>query len=655
MIKDEIVNKTIETLVKKYPGESARINVCVNQTARLWNKKDGNSKAFRDFCRNNFMTGENLETLFIRFEGKLESINGHFTALLLKLRNEIDEDTGPLHPVDGMFASWSPSAHCDEDMFTTKLAFMVLLNFPASTLEECLEKGGNWSRGDWAKTRLAAKFAYRTPAEVNQQLTKAYSEAERYINTYNIFMDKIVGGQGVPMFRKGLKLISHWGLRDELKGLYSNPAENLDRQKTIQTIMERIIRQEIPQKAVNSDKCNWNPAANTMNDKPADREPDTRYARLLDIFKAHLEEDKYYPALPTHIDRKFKLQREIPEAEVEKMFVELLTAKEGKETADHIKTRLGRDLEPFDIWYDGFKSRAGISEGELDKTVSLKYPDVAAFQRDIPNILQKLGFSKETAEFVAARVEVNAARGAGHAWGPGMRTEKAHLRTRVPKNGMNYQGFNVAMHELGHCTEQVFSLYKMDHTLLEGVPNTAFTEGFAFVFQDRDMEILEMQNHDEKAALMKTLDTFWGAREIAGVALVDMNVWRWLYNQDASPEDLRQAVVSIASGIWDKYYAPIFGVTGSPVLAIYSHMITYGMYLPDYPLGHIIAFQVEEYFKTHKLAEEMERMCRLGRITPKEWMKQAIGAEISPAPMTRAAGEAIKKLNILISSGITND
>ena len=203
--------------------------------------------------------------------------------------------------------------------------------------------------------------------------------------------------------------------------------------------------------------------------------------------------------------------------------------------------------------------------------------------------------------------------------------------------------------------EQTISLYMVDNYLMAGVPNTAFTEGFAFVFQDRDMEILEMQNHDEKAALMKTLDTFWGAREIAGVALVDMNVWRWLYNQDASPEDLRQAVVSIASGIWDKYYAPIFGVTGSPVLAIYSHMITYGMYLPDYPLGHIIAFQVEEYFKTHKLAEEMERMCRLGRITPKEWMKQAIGAEISPAPMTRAAGEAIKKLNILISSGITND
>ena len=33
-------------------------------------------------------------------------------------------------------------------------------------------------------------------------------------------------------------------------------------------------------------------------------------------------------------------------------------------------------------------------------------------------------------------------------------------------------------------------------------------------------------------------------------------------------------------------------MTDCEILAIYSHMISNALYLPDYPLGHIIAFQV---------------------------------------------------------------
>ena len=57
-----------------------------------------------------------------------------------------------------------------------------------------------------------------------------------------------------------------------------------------------------------------------------------------------------------------------------------------------------------------------------------------------------------------------------------MRDEKAHLRTRVGADGMDYKGFNIAVHEMGHNVEQTVSLTDIDHTLLQGVPNTAFTE-----------------------------------------------------------------------------------------------------------------------------------------------------------------------------------
>jgi hypothetical protein len=57
-----------------------------------------------------------------------------------------------------------------------------------------------------------------------------------------------------------------------------------------------------------------------------------------------------------------------------------------KEVAALIKQRLGRDLQPYDIWYDGFKSRSEMDPAELDKKVMAKYPTKDAFVADLPQI-----------------------------------------------------------------------------------------------------------------------------------------------------------------------------------------------------------------------------------------------------------------------------
>lgn len=626
-------------------AEKERIETGVRQAAALWQKTDGSGEDFTAFCQNYFFTGENLDGLLVRMEEKMELLAGHFSALTRGLMKEIHEDTGPLHSVDSLFASYNPEAHLLEDLFKTKLAFTILLNFPCPSLEECLATGSNWNRKRWAQARLAQAAAFRVPPEASQRISAARAEAENYINTYNINMDCVTDKDGKSLFRPGLRLISHWGLRDELKSLYSNAADNLPAQRAIQKIMERIVSQEIPQAAVNSSSGKWEPFANTIDGMPAKAEPDMRYRRLLDIFKAYKAEDKYYPALPTLIDRRFKMNRELPEAEVEEMFAAILRAPVGGQVAALIEKRLGRALEPLDLWYDGFKARGAMDPAKLDELTTGRYPDAEAFRKDIPAILQKLGFDRETALFLGERIAVDPARGAGHAYPPAMRTEKAHLRTRISLKGMNYNGFNIAMHELGHCVEEVFSLYRMDHTLLGGVPNTAFTEGFAFIFQARDMEVLGLGKKDELAEHLEALGNFWATREIAGVALVDMKVWNWLYaHPRATPAQLKKAVIKIAREIWNTYNAPLFKAKDSTLLGIYSHMICYGMYLPDYPLGHIIAFQVENYFRTHELPGEMERMCRLGRLTPAEWMRQATGERISPHPLISAAEQAVAKL-----------
>ena len=59
----------------------------------------------------------------------------------------------------------------------------------------------------------------------------------------------------------------------------------------------------------------------------------------------------------------------------------------------------------------------------------------------------------------------------------------------VGKEGMDYKGYNIAVHELGHNVEQTITLQDVDHYMMHGVPNTAFTEAWAFVFQKRDLAL----------------------------------------------------------------------------------------------------------------------------------------------------------------------
>ncbi|MDY0060363.1 MAG: hypothetical protein RBU45_11170 [Myxococcota bacterium] len=633
----------VERLVTLHgEGERARLGRGVKQAARLWRAEDGTAAQFAAFVEKHFVPAKDLDALFGRFETHLESLIGGFVALSLKLRIPMDEDTGPLLPVDELFGEFSPGAHLSDDLFQTKLAFIALLNFPVTTLEERIAAGPSWTRRQWAEARLGGAFSSRVPAAVNQAVTSAYAAADNYIAEYNIYLNRVLTRQGKPLYAEEKKLISHWGLRDDLKALYVDPRGNLPRQQAIQAVMERIVLQQIPAVVVGNPAPLWDPAANTVDGKPAEREPDTRFARLLQVFQAHQLEDPYYPDEPTHILRRFNRHREIPEARFEQMLVQVLEAPVSAKVARLIEQRLGRKLQPFDIWYDGFKVRGSIPEEELDRAVKARFPDLPAFERAIPEILGQLGFDPATAAFLAERIEVDPARGSGHAWGPEMRGEKAHLRTRVPPGGMNYKGFNIAMHELGHNVEQVFSLYRVDSTLMKGVPNTAFTEAFAFVFQARDLDVLGLAKPDPRQEAMAALDDFWATREIAAVGLLDMRVWRWLYaHPQATPAEVREAVGALAREVWNRYNAPVFGVKDSPLLAIYSHMINNGLYLPDYPLGHLIAFQIEDYLRNRVLGPEMERMCRQGLLTPDLWMQGAVGSPVSAEPLLKAAEQAL--------------
>jgi hypothetical protein len=643
-------------LAAKY-GDAQRERAArgVKQIASFWRAEDGDAAAFAEFAKANFAgDAKTLDALFDRMEFAFEQVDGHMLEIGRELRRQSDLDIGPIYPFDEIMAGYDASAHLNDDLFANKLAFVVLLNFPLTTLEQRLTDGNSWSRRQWAEARLAQRFSRRVPAEVNLAIAKAGGEAAQFVATYNIWMHHLVDDSAARLFPAKMRLLEHWNLRDEIKAEYSEGKAGLAKQRTIQKVMERIVDQSIPNDVVDNPNVDWNPSTNAVKPaavKDADNytpqapihEANARYATILKVFHASKLADPYSPTAPTLIARRFNEQRELPEARVRAMLEQIVASPLVPRVAALIAKRLGRPLEPFDIWYNGFRPRGTFTDAQLDAITRKKYPTAEAYRADMPRLFRELGFSEERAKMLADNIIVDPARGSGHAMPAGRRADHPHLRTRVGAEGMDYKGYNIAVHEMGHNVEQTFSLNLVDHTLLSGVPNTAFTEALAFVFQNRDLELLGLAKPSAESDALKTLNEFWGAYEIAGVALVDMGMWHWMYDHpNATPAELKDAVVQISKDVWNRYYAPVFHTRDETLLGVYAHMVDSFLYLPDYPIGHMIAFQIEEQMKkAGAVGSEFERMARMGSVTPDLWMKNATGAPVGPEALLAATERAV--------------
>jgi hypothetical protein len=647
-ISKEKIAETVKQIAEKFQlPETALLEKGVRHAASLWRATDGTADDFVKFCAENFIADPaKKEATFYRFSEYFESLFGHFNKITLDLQENVQLMKGEVLPIDPMFAGYSPGAHLINDLYDNKIAFIVALNFPYYSTEEKNQSGAGWTSLEWGYSRLGNVFSSRVPSEINLLAGKVSAEGDAYIADYNIYMGNLLNKDGQKLFPADMVLLSHWNLRDEIKANYANKEVGLEKQGLIYQVMQRIVDQSIPKAVINSDKQDWNPVTNEVfsvgTKTESEAETDGRYQQILNNFHVYQSFDKYNPAMPTAIQRAFSAGMQVPQPEVEKLFTEFLGSPQVSEVAAIIKNRLGRELQPWDIWYDGFKARSAINEESLNAITQKKYPDAKAMEADLGNLLVKLGFTKDKSDFLASRIAVDPARGSGHAWGAQMKSEKAHLRTRIPATGMNYKGYNIAIHEFGHNVEQTISLNDVPNYMINGVPNTAFTEALAFVFQERDLFLLNITDPNPEKEYLKTFDIFWSLYEIMGVSLVDMKMWQWLYaNPNATAVELRDAVLQITKDVWNSYYAPVFGMKDQTILGIYSHMINSPMYLPNYAFGHLIHFQLEEHFKTHEFASEVLRIYALGQLTPNEWMKQAVGAPLLNEAILKAAEEAV--------------
>lgn len=648
-ISEGTVARTVQAITEKCPqADKTLVRNGVTQAASLWRTEDGTEAEFEQFASSYYAAApEDRKVLFDKLSTAFEVLWGTSNQVSVRLQMPLHLDGEELTEIDYILGAFSPYSHLTEDLFANKTAFITILNFPSYTLEEKNAMGENWSREEWAYARMGDIFTSRIPSELNTEMRVASSNAENYISSYNIMMGHLLDENGNRLFPKDMVLLSHWNLRDELKSNYADVPNAHEKQEMIYKVMEHIVNQTIPAEVVNNPAYDWAPYSNKTykdgKEVSLAAENDTRYRHLLEIFRIEQKIDRYSPQLPTAIDRNFEGGMEVSGDEIEALFTGLVSSPEVRKVAKIIESRLGRELRPYDIWYDGFKSRTSMPEEKLTDMTRRKYPDAAAFAKDMPRMLRSLGFTAADAKYISDRIVVESARGSGHAWGASGRWEPARLRTRIGAEGMDYKGYNIAVHEFGHNVEQTLDLYDIDYYMLNGVPNTAFTEALAFIFQKRDLQLL---GYDYSVDDNTTLDIFWGAYEIMGVALVDMYVWEWMYaNPSATPVQLRDAVISIAKDVWNKYYEPVLGTHDSPLLAVYSHMINSPMYLPSYPFGHIIEYQLESHLagcpSQTAFASEIRRIFTLGRLTPQIWMEKAVGSEVSTEPLLEAVSKIV--------------
>ncbi|MDR2848247.1 MAG: hypothetical protein LBV39_03990 [Bacteroidales bacterium] len=648
VITQQAIDKTVAALASTPQADRMLIEKGVKQVARLWQTQDGSEEEFIRFCTDNYIAhADEKKAVFLKISDYMEAISGHFNEMTLQLQRQAQEATGELHRIDEIFSAYNPGTHLYDDFYENKLAFITALNFPNLTLAE-KENLGN-DRLQWAYARLGGMFTARIPANVQQAASNASNEAAVYISQYNIYAGHLLNKEGKTIFPENMVLLAHWNMRDEIKANYNKGTAGLDKQQTIYEAMKRIIAQEIPTVAINSGAVDWNPFTNTVYQSGvainATPENDVRYKKILNHFNTLRTIDTYTGN--SYIDRNFSESMEVSFDDATALLKNYLAAPELKEVGKIIVDRLGRNLEAFDIWYDGFKPRSTLDEQKLTELTSKLYPDAAAFERQMPVILGKLGFSPERAAYLAAKIEVDAARGSGHAWGAAMKGQKAHLRTRIPQTGMDYKGYNIAIHEFGHNVEQTLSLYDVDYYMMSGVPNTAFTEALAFVFQQRDLTLLGIENTDEASGKADVLDKVWGLYEICGVSLVEMEYWTWLYaHPDATAAQLKENVIRIAKEVWNTYYAPVFGIQDETILAVYSHTVEYPLYLSAYAFGQIIEFQLEQHLNGKNFATEVDRIFRLGRLTPNQWILQATGQPLSVEPL-------LEKVNTVLERKLT--
>ena len=632
----------------------ARIERGVRQCAHRWTAADGDQQAFESFCRTGFVANPaKLPALLDRLETAMEKIGGHLYEMRRSLRRWSDIAGEEFPGVDDMLATFDPAPDLSEQLYRQRLAFVALLNLDRADLPTMLAHGGNWSTDEWAAVRIAQQFGARIPSALNDRAREVSHRCSRWVSGFHIPVGRLVDVSGSRWYDADRALLTHWLVREEIKA-QGTMRDGLPRQRALAHVLGRAIDGSIPTDVMERrSTSDWDAARNTLGGAPVKGDGSrhgedvigpVRYERWLEQFRLAREFDAHHPEHPTAIARKFELAREMPESDIERLLTDLLDHPARDSLSAWLSKRLGRPLEAFDIYFEDVGDATDADA--LNAAVRAKFPDEGAFERALPDVLRGLGFSAKDANDLGSRIRVEIARGSGHAMRPALPQFDAWLRTSRLSTELGWDGFDTAMHELGHNLEQLCSTLRVARPALRNVPNTACTEAFAFLYQSLGRRVLgiEPAGGAARAHAADAIATMLATCQIAGPSLLELHVWRWLYaNPGADAAALRAEVLATADRLWSRHYERHYGPDPYRLLAAYQHMIAHPLYLADYAIGHVMSHQIRDYIRGRDIAAETIRITSIGRLTPDLWMRRATGAPLSAEPLARdaAAGLAL--------------
>lgn len=650
-ITEKSTQKVRDELTKKLGDpHNERILKGVSQLAKNWRKSDGTNDDFVKFCIDNFLAGPELSENFNKIRNNLEIQNGYLSKIRYRF-NESENFTDTKEvKADDFFRKSIPGAN----PYKEKLALFIQLNFPYYDLNEKRQNKDIWDRENWAMVRLGDQFSERVDPDFKAEATDEVKEFQKFIGKYFFRMDHISLQDGSYPFTRPLTLHSHFGLRDNLKEEYTRKG-GYARQEITGKLVEHITQGTVPVEFIQDTSTRWNPWTNQLfrieQGKPVQIEFKTegtkRYAGLLAEFKNKSSRDKLYSDGSTVIKRTFE-NSNLQSDEVESLIRNFLSDSVIVSAGRLISKRLGRPLQPFDIWYSGFQSQSVFSANMLDSITRSKYPDPMALQKDLPSILSKMGFSQPEAEYIGKHAYVRPIVSGGYSDQPAMRGDTALMTTVFNPQGLDFKAYRISMHELGHVVCGVYSTRDVDYSLLSDVPTSGITEGIAEMLAFKNVEGLGLkQGSFEEQKNMLALAALWYLVDLGGQSLTEIETWKWMYaHPDAKPEELQKVVLHISGEIWNKYYSHAFGgIKDQHILAIYNHFITGSLYLYNYFLGDVIMFQLYNAYMPDNLASGLEKACREGLTLPELWMEHAVDNGLSIEPLLKTAKEAIRKLD----------
>lgn len=636
-IRSALCRRVITNLIKQH-GAAHRADITngVHAAARIWNFRTEGEKVFTAFClRHYIVPGPEKEALLHRLDTAWGVIKGNLTMITKETRAGLDIADYPMTPAEELLGAFTPSSHLEEDLRDFHITPLVQLNFGTEATDAPSTRIG------WAMRRLAQWGREVVPARLKAEANRVHAKVDAFVTSYNLYVDNIDFGDPRITFPKDTRLIAHWGLRDFMMEQYDAP-HGVEKQRAILGLMRDVVDGNVPPEMLDNAAARWDRVRGTVTvhgkTHRARGHGALRWEQFRTLFHALRKIDPY-TRYGNMIDAKFLEDREMAEPRVRKILTDILSSDVAPKVGAFLATRFGRLLEPFDIYYKKFSN--GNDKATASAEVAQRFPNVPALHAAIPSILEQLGFERELAAWIGTKIRVDNGRSAGHAWSPAAPYDLQLLRVRVPAEGMNEREFGTFMHELGHCVEGVISSYRMDYRTLWGVPNSAASEAFAFTFQDRADEILGRPRAANTDVI--TLQRFWEAFEIAGPALVEIELFHWLYRHPAATAmQIHKAIRQIADRIWAKYHARIFGKDGHGILAAYSHILWCDLYLADYPLGYVCAYQIRRFLEGKILGQEMPRICSVGSLYPDDWMQNAVGAPIDAAPLLADTAKALR-------------